>query len=87
MFSKWLKYTFGPYFRQKYSIWSLFSLFGQFGPQFCKIAFNQVLLADDVKIVNGTMTTWNCLADVARYAFLLAFYLILTIRKKIIKLS
>jgi len=67
-----LKYTFGPYFRQNYSIWSLFSLFGQFGPHFCKIAFNQVLLANSVKIVNETVTRWNCIADVARYAFLLA---------------
>jgi len=60
-----LKYTFGPYFRQNYSIWSIFSLCGQFGPHFCKIAFNQVLLANNVKIVNDTVTTWNCLGDVA----------------------
>jgi len=33
-----LKYTFGPYFCQNYSIWSLFSLFGKFGPHFCKIS-------------------------------------------------
>jgi len=35
-----LKYTFGPYFCQNYSIWFLFSLFVQFGPRFGKIAFN-----------------------------------------------
>jgi len=51
-----LKYTFGPYFCQNYSIWSLFSLCGQFGPHFCKIVFNRVLLENGVKIVNGTMT-------------------------------
>jgi len=54
--TNWLKYTFGPYFCQNYSIWSLFSLFVQFGHHFCKIAFNRVLLANGVKIVNGTMT-------------------------------
>ena len=79
-----LKYTFGPYFHKKYLIWFLFSLFDQFGPQFCKTAFNQVLLANGVKTVNGTVTT----CDVARYAFLLAVcLLILTIWKKITKLS
>jgi len=35
-----LKYTFGPYFCQNYSIWSLFWLFVQFSPRFGKITFN-----------------------------------------------
>jgi len=48
---------FGPYFCQNYLIWFLFSLCGQFGPHFCKIAFNQILLANSVKIVNGTVIT------------------------------
>jgi len=34
-------------------------LYDQFDPHFCKITFNQVLLANDVKI-NNTVTTWNC---------------------------
>jgi len=66
-----LKYIFGPYFCQNYSIWSLFLLFDQFGPHFCKIAFNRVLLVNSIKIVNGIVTQWNCIADVARYAFFL----------------
>jgi len=56
-----LKYTFGPYFCQNYSIWSLFSLFVQFGSRFGKIAFNWTLLADGVKIFNDTVTRCNCL--------------------------
>jgi len=63
----WLKYTFSPYFCQNYSIWSLFSLFGQFGPHFCKIAFNRVLLSTNVKIVNDTVTTWNCLGYMSNF--------------------
>ena len=66
-FFVWLKYTFGSFFCQNYSIWSLLSLCGQFGPHFCKIAFNQVLLANDVKIVNNTVTTWNCLGYVSNF--------------------
>jgi len=46
-----LKYTFGPYFCQNYSIWFLFSFFVQFGPHFCKITFNRVLLANGVKML------------------------------------
>jgi len=45
-----LKYTFGPYFCQNYSIWFLFSLFVQFGHHFCKIVFNRVLLTNGVTI-------------------------------------
>ena len=56
-----------PIFVKKHSIWFIFSLFGQFGLQFCKIAFNQVLLAYSVKIVNETVTTWNCLEYVSNF--------------------
>ena len=66
-FDTWLKYTFGPYFCQNYLIWSLFSLFVQFGSHFCKIAFNRVLLANGVKIVNGTVTRCNCLGYVSNF--------------------
>jgi len=42
-------------------------LFVQFGPHFCKIAFNRVLLANGVKIVNGIVTRWNCLGYVSNF--------------------
>jgi len=42
-------------------------LFDQFGPYFCKIAFNRVLLANGVKIVYGTVTQWNCLGYVSNF--------------------
>ena len=45
----------------------LFSLFVQFGPYFCKIAFNRVLLANGVKIVNGIVPQWNCLGYVSNF--------------------
>jgi len=42
-------------------------LFIQFDHHFCKIAFNRVLLANSVKIVNGTVTRWNCLGYVSNF--------------------
>jgi len=51
-----------------FCLWSIWS-------SFCKIAFNQVLLVNGVKIINGTVTTWNCLRDVADFCTDVGTYL------------